>query len=544
MKYLIVSTIMIAFLMSSCKEKQEVDTIITVRAIYTSNNSTKKSTTIAVDDGKIVAIGTEVDINSNYKAEKTIEKRESYLYPGFIDAHCHFSPYALTRYMCDLTGTNSLSEVIYKLREYDKTNSLAWIYGRGWDQNDWKVKEFPDNKLLDSLFPDKPLIIKRVDGHAMLCNSEALALAGINNKTFVAGGVIEKKNGKLTGILIDNAMSLAEKIIGEIPEDKAIEQLVALQNECYANGLTGVVDCGVKSYEIELLKKLYKAEKLSISNTLLLSGENETLDKYLRMGVYKDGQLSISGVKIYADGALGSRGACLLNDYTDMPGNRGLILTKSDEIKSIAERALMNGFQVCTHAIGDSANRTVLKIYGELLKTVNDKRWRIEHAQVVNYNDYMYFSKYKIVPSVQPTHATSDMPWAETRLGKDRITDAYQYKKLLEENGWLALGTDFPVEAINPLATFYAAISRKDKTGKPKEGFMTDQALSREEALKGMTIWAAKSVFNEKEKGSVEIGKDADLVILDQDILTIPEDKILQTKVINTIVKGKIKYGK
>lgn len=533
-----------AMLFVSCKNKTTVDTIIYAKTIYTGTDTNTNYSSIAIKDGKIVAIDTKDGISGQYLASETIEKPGSYIYPGFIDAHCHFSGYALTRYMCDLTGTRSFEEVIYRLLEYDKTNHLAWIYGRGWDQNDWKVKEFPNNRILDSLFLDKPLIIKRIDGHALLCNSKALAMAGINIRTRIPGGIIEQKNERLTGILVDNAADLVDKLIGSLPEKDAIEQLKAAENECYSYGLTGVVDCGVKGYEIELLKKLYNNNTLSICNTLLLSGDKETIDKYLGKGVYKGGQLTITGVKLYADGALGSRGACLLKEYSDMPVNKGLILTNKEDIQTIAERALKNGLQVCTHAIGDSANRIVLKIYAGILKTTNDKRWRVEHAQVVNYNDYMYFRQYKIVPSIQPTHATSDMPWAENRLGKERITDAYQYKKLLQQNGWAALGTDFPVEAINPIATFYAAVSRKDKEGNPKKGFMIDQALSRTEALKGMTIWAAKSVFNEKEKGSLEIGKDADIVILDKDIMTVAEKEILNTKVLYTIVKGKVKYKK
>ncbi|MBS1772647.1 MAG: amidohydrolase [Bacteroidetes bacterium] len=534
-----------AIAMLSCQQRNQVDNIITVAGIYTATDSTSNANCIAIKGGKIVAIARAEEINKCYVAANNIKEPEKYLYPGFIDAHCHFTPYGLTLYQCNLTKTSSFSGVINKLIEYNKTNTIGWIYGRGWDQNDWEKKDFPNNTVLDSLFPDKIVILKRVDGHAILCNSYALKQAGIDISSKIDGGIVEKKNGKLTGILIDNAMEKVEKLIGNLPEKDAIKYLQKMEKNCYALGLTGVVDCGVTMNDIELLKKCYENNSLSIANILMLAGnDSATLDTYIPSGPYQQGQLRIAGIKVYADGALGSRGACLLEDYTDMPGQRGLILTKPEQIKKLTELALKHNWQVCTHAIGDSANRMVLKIYADALKTKNDKRWRIEHAQVVNYNDYMYFSDYSIIPSVQPTHAISDMPWAVNRLGEKRLPEAYSYKNLLKLNGWIALGTDFPVEDINPLATFYTAVARKDKNGNPPNGFMKEKALTREEALKGMTTWAAKSVFMEKEKGGVAIGMDADFVILDKDIMTIPENEILKTSIVYTISKGQIKYQK
>jgi predicted amidohydrolase YtcJ len=532
-------------LFASCNNKEQVDMVILAAKVYTADSQFNEYEAIAIKEGKIVAVGDKSSIANKYSSDSTIDASGSFVYPGFIDAHCHFSGYALSSYRLDLVGTKSYEEVLAKLVEYDKTNTLDWIYGRGWDQNDWEIKEFPDKATLDSLFPDKAVILKRVDGHAVLCNQKALDMAGITLNTVIHGGIIEKKNGKLTGILIDNAAEPVENIIPALPPlAEATKYLQAAEKECFSLGLTGVVDCGVKADVITVLKQLYEQHKLSIGNSILLAQDESTLDTYAAKGFYKKEQFQINGIKLYADGALGSRGACLLEPYTDMPGHLGMLLSDISKMREIAALAKAHNLQLCTHAIGDSANRAILRLYSEFLPENNDLRWRIEHAQVVDYQDYAWFSKYKIIPSVQPTHAISDMPWAGDRLGGERLPTAYAYKKLLGQNGWIALGTDFPVEAINPLATFYAAVARKDKDGHPENGFLPENKLSRKEALMGMTAWAAKSVFWEKEKGSLEPGKDADIIILDKDIMKIPEKELPNVNIIFTIVKGKAVYKK
>ncbi|MCB9064158.1 MAG: amidohydrolase [Chitinophagales bacterium] len=528
----------------SCKQKEQVDTIIVADSIYLCDSSFKTAGAIAISEGNIIDIGTEEEISAKYVANEQVKQRQAYVYPGFIDAHCHFSGYGLTKYMCNLIGTISFEEVLERLKEYEKTNQLDWIYARGWDQNDWENKNFPDKTELDKLFPDKPVILKRVDGHAVLCNQKALDIAGINKNTKISGGIINIKDGKPTGILIDNATGPVEKIIPELTEDVASRYLKQAEDDCFSLGLTGVVDCGVKSGRIKVLESLYNSGKLTIGNSILLSQDKETLDEYAHLGFVKNGQFQINGIKMYADGALGSRGACLLEQYSDEKDHYGLMLSKTEEFRAISELAKAYQLQLCTHAIGDSANRAILRLYSEFLPKTNDFRWRIEHAQVIDYQDYVWFSEYNIVPSVQPTHAISDMPWAGNRLGEKRLPTAYAYKKLLEQNGWLPLGTDFPVEGLNPLATFYTAVARKDFSGFPENGFMIENALTRQEALLGMTIWAAKSVFWEKEKGSIEIGKAADLVILDRDIMNCDEKDIMNSKVLYTIVKGKTVYKK
>lgn len=532
-------------LVASCKEK--ADLVIIGARIYTCDSSFATSEAVAIKDGIIVETGSKASITAKYAAGQTIDEPYKYIYPGFIDAHCHFSAYALSSDKIDLVGTASWQEVLERVVEYSQkpeNRNKQICYGRGWDQNDWTVKTFPDKKQLDSLFPNTAIILKRVDGHALLCNQKALDMAGINPETTIEGGIIQKKNGLLTGILIDNATDPVDALLEKAEKTNAIPRLQEAEKEMFSYGLTGVVDCGVKTDVIRLLMKQYEEGNLSIANSVLLSQDDETIKTFTDMGFYKNGQFQINGIKVYADGALGSRGACLLQEYSDMPGHFGLILTDITKITRLAEIAKAHKLQLCTHAIGDSANRTILGLYSRFLPENNDLRWRIEHAQVVDYQDYEWFSTYNIIPSVQPTHAISDMPWAGSRLGEQRLPTAYAYKNLLAQNGWIALGTDFPVESIDPLGTFYTAVARKDKKGQPGNGFMKENALTRKEALMGMTYWAAKSVFWEKERGSIEKGKKAELVILDKDIMTINEKELKDVHVIYTIINGKLVYKK
>lgn len=542
-KVLLFSLSLLSAAASVAQNKTPAQAIYKSGTIYTGSQSVNRVEAIAIDaKGKIMDIGSNEEIESRYSTRNIIDLKRKAMYPGFFDAHCHFSGYALDAYKCDLTGTKSFEEILQRLQAYEKTNTLGWIYGRGWDQNDWTITEFPDKKELDRLFPDKPVILKRVDGHAMLCNQKALDAAGMKPGIKIEGGIVETKNGALTGILIDNAMHLVEKTIPELPGEQAAQFLAAMEQTCLSNGLTYVVDCGVELPVMGHLTRAYAENNLHIGLTAMIANEPATIKNYLENGPQKHKQFEITGIKVYSDGALGSRGACLLQDYSDQPGHRGMMLTGAAEIKTLCEKARKYGWQVATHAIGDSANRTVLKIYTSVMDKKNPLRWRIEHAQVVNPADYLYFREYNIIPSVQPTHAISDMPWAEKRLGKGRITQAYAYKQLLLQNGIIALGTDFPVEDINPIATFYTAVTRKDAQGNPKGGFLNDNAVSREEALKGMTLWAAISVGREQEKGTLEPGKDADFVILSQDIMTIPENEILKTKVEATVIGGVVVY--
>ncbi|MFZ1530182.1 MAG: amidohydrolase [Ferruginibacter sp.] len=531
-----------ALIFCSCKFKQRVSLLVHHAVIYTVNDSFEVAEAMAIRDGKIVETGSNDDLLKKYEADEVLNAKGNAVFPGFIDAHCHFTGYATDRWKCSLTGTGNWNEVIEKIKTYSLTAPMEWIYGRGWDQNDWDVKEFPDKFLLDSLFPSRPVYLKRVDGHAAVANQKALDIAGITAETRIAGGEVELRNGKPTGLLIDNAMDLVENKIPPIADTLAIRYYHELEKECLALGLTSLQDCGVSEHTIELIEKAQKEEKLSVKIFALLSDSISSYEKWMAKGRYTNGNLTVGGYKVYADGALGSRGACLLKDYSDKPGWKGFLLSSIEHFESLAQRLAKTNLQMCTHAIGDSGNRQLLNIYAAVLKNKNDRRWRIEHAQVVDSADFSFFGNYNIIPSVQPTHATSDMYWAEKRLGMQRVKNAYAYKKLLQQNGWIALGTDFPVEDISPFKTFYAAVVRKDAQDFPANGFQPENALSREEAIRGMTFWAAKAAFEEKEKGSLEKGKAADFILLDKDLMKCKGAEILQTTVLATYINGKKKH--
>ena len=353
------------------------------------------------------------------------------------------------------------------------------------------------------------------------------------------GGEIETKNGKLTGLLIDNAVDLVTSKMGANTTDDYVKWLTLAEKNCFTAGLTTVADCGLMYNDVETIDGLQKEGKINMQLYVMLSDDTANYKRYLNNKPYKTNKLFVKGIKVYADGALGSRGACLLQPYSDKKGWSGFLLKDANYFDSLAKVIAKTEFQMCTHAIGDSANRVILQIYNRVLPANNDKRWRIEHAQVVSADDMDLFGKKNIIPSVQPTHATSDMYWAEERLGKDRIKTGYDYKQMLLQNGWLPLGTDFPIEDISPLKTFLAAVFRTDAKGFPAGGFQKENALSREETIRGMTIWAAKSCFLEKEIGSIEVGKKADFILLDKDLMKVEEKDVLQTKVVATYLGGK-----
>ncbi len=524
----------------SCTEKQHADLIVKNAKIYTVDENFSTAEAFAVTNGRFVFVGSTKEIKSKFKAAKVYDAKGKIIYPGLIDAHCHF--YGLGIYMqkVDLAGTKSFDEVLERIKTFQKEKNSNFIFGRGWDQNDWEIKEYPTKDKLDKLFPKIPVAVKRIDGHAMLANQAALDLAGINEETKITGGEIIKKNGKITGVLIDNAMDLVSKIIPTESEKEAVQALKDAEKYCFSYGLTTVDDAGLDRETIDLIDNLQQANELKMRIYAMVTASKSNLDYYLKNGIFKSDRLNVRSFKVYADGALGSRGASLKEPYSDRENHYGIMVTSTDTLKKIAKLIANSNFQMNTHAIGDSANAFILKTYADVLKSQTDRRWRAEHAQIIAPADFYYFTE--IIPSIQPTHATSDMYWAEDRLGSERIKNAYAYKKLLEINGKVALGTDFPVEKVNPMLTFYAAVARKDTKGYPKEGFEIENGLTREETLKGMTIWAAFSNFEENEKGSIESGKFADFVIFDQDIMEIDLDKIPNVKVSETWLNGEKVY--
>jgi hypothetical protein len=549
-------------------QKEKADLIVHHAVVYLVDSAFSTAESFAIKDGKIIAVGKNDSILAKYEGEM-LDAQGKAVFPGLIDAHCHFYSYGRGLKKADLVDTKSFDDVIQRVVDFAKANKTDWIVGRGWDQNDWDKKEFPDRAKLDSLFPNTPVFLTRIDGHAALVNGEALRRAGITEWKRIDGGQlgaridlkdmdISKLDFKyLSGILVDNAIDL---VAGKIPtpsKPEARDALLAAQKDCFAVGLTTVDDAGLDKQMIDLMDEMQKNGELKMRVYAMLTDSKENLDYYLEQGPYKTDRLNVRSFKFYADGALGSRGACLLKPYSDKPEQQGFLLSKPEYFKEMAQKMIAKGFQMNTHCIGDSAVAFLLHTYEKIINDFLikesqipshlDTRWRIEHFQVSSPNDISmsqkYYSKF-IIPSVQPTHATSDMYWAKDRLGPDRVKYAYAYKDQLNAFGMLALGTDFPVENINPMYTFYAAVARKDLKGFPEGGFQMENALTREETLKGMTIWAAFSNFEEKEKGSIEKGKFADFIILDKDIMKINMDEVPNVKVIFTYVNGEKVYSK
>jgi len=529
---------LLALLFVSCEYlKEKVDLVIVNANIYTVDQGFSKAEAFAVHKGKFVAVGTTEEIRETYTYYQLVDADGRTITPGLIDAHCHFYGLGLNQQVVDLTGTKSFEEVLERVRQFQEENPKDFILGRGWDQNDWEVKEFPTRRELDKLFPDIPVALRRIDGHALLVNKVALNMAGINWSTNAKGGEIVKGAMGITGVLVDSPMRLIDSITPKPDLNTKVEALKDAQRICMNHGLTTVNDAGIDRATIELIDSLQQTGELSIRVYAMVSNTPENLDHFIYYGPIKTERLNVRSVKVYGDGALGSRGAVLKEPYSDKWGHYGAMVTPIEEIEDLARRIAISEYQMNTHAIGDSANAVVLRTYQKVLKDKPDRRWKVEHAQIIDSTDFSYFEN-GIIPSVQPTHATSDMYWAEERLGESRIKGAYAFKTLLDKAGMVALGTDFPVEEVSPFLTFYAAVTRQDLEKFPEGGFQMKDALSREEALKGMTIWPAYSNFEEKEKGSIEEGKFADFVIYDKDIMKVPVDEIPTIMAEQTFING------
>ena len=529
---------------NSCNNKIEVDLISHNGIIYSLDDNNNVFEATAFKNGKIIDIGKTHQILNKYQSKNKLDLQGKIAYPGFIDAHCHFLYYGLQLAMVDLSSANSFEEIIEILKKNNDKNDGDWLVGYGWDQNQWKDKNWPNNELLNKNFNNINVVLNRIDGHAIMVNETAIKTAKVPTDTVISGGYIEKINGKVTGLFMDNAMSLILEKIPEANEEQKKKALLKAQQDCISLGLTTVDIAGLNRKDIELINNLHKTGELKIKVYAMLSDNKENFHYFIdSIGKpLKTTKLNVRSFKFFADGSLGSRGACLLKPYSDKKTTNGMLLQQQELFEKKLKKIKDFGFQACTHAIGDSTNRTILKSYGEILKTSNDFRWRIEHVQCISPEDIHLFKKYNIIPSVQPTHATSDFSWALLRLGKNRLTNCYRYQTLFEENRIIALGTDFPVEEINPIHTFYAAVFRKNKDGLPLNGFQKNESLNRLDALKGMTIWPALANFEENEKGSLEINKSADMIVLDKDILDENQKKILKTKVLYTIIDGEIVY--
>ncbi|NUQ21284.1 MAG: amidohydrolase [Gemmatimonadaceae bacterium] len=527
------------------------DLVVVNATVYTVDDSRPTAEAIAVRDGRIMFVGSRRGVDAiTGPATKVVDAHGGTVIPGMTDAHAHFMGLGQALRTVDLTGTTSYQQVIDRVVARAKTVPAGtWIIGRGWDQNDWGDTRFPTHDALSRAVPNNPVLLERVDGHAQLANAKAMQLAGITAQTRdPEGGRLERDaSGAPTGVFVDNANGLVERAVPAPSKEELRARALAAIDEMHRWGLTGIHDAGEPRANIELFEQLAKEGKLELRTYAMVADDSAALDYYFARGPQSalyDGRLWIRAVKLYADGALGSRGAALLEPYADDPHNTGLLVSPPAHIEAVAERALRAGFQVCVHAIGDRGNRVVLDAFEQALKAapVADHRFRIEHAQIVNYADIPRFAQLDVIPSMQAVHQTSDMYWAGSRLGPGRELGAYAWRSLLNTGVVIPNGSDFPVEGVNPLRSFHAAISRQDEHGWPPGGWHPEQVMTREEALKSMTIWPAYASFMEKDAGSLTPGKYADFVILDRDIMTIAPNDVLGTGVVATYLAGKAVY--
>jgi predicted amidohydrolase YtcJ len=549
---------------------QQADTLYVNGMIYTMDGGNSVADAIAVRGDRFVGVGSRTELEDRIKAKHVVDLEGRAVFPGLIDAHGHVISLGIARMTVDLVGATSEAEAIGRVRaRVNQSAPGTWIRGRGWDQNDWPSKRFPHHALLDRVAPGNPVYLIRVDGHAAWVNKAALDAAGITRETAdpPGGKIIRDAAGNPTGVLIDEAKSLVTSILPPPSIQEKEEALERAIRECLRYGITSVHDMGVDMEELNLYRRFADEGRLGIRVYACIGGIGETWEQFRQIGPvigYGDHRLTIRALKLYIDGALGSRGAALIEPYSDDPDNRGLTVIAEEDLRKAIRQALQAGFQVCTHAIGDRGNNIVLNAYEEGLREFprDDHRFRIEHAQILSLDDIPRFKKLGVLPSMQETHCTSDMYWAEARLGSKRMKGAYAWRSLRETGVVIPGGSDFPVEHPNPLYGIYAGVTRQDHTGIPRNaddvrrgfqlsstgiadpsvfenGWYASQKLTREEALRSFTSWAAWAAFEEKDKGSIEEGKLADFIVLSADIMTVPAQEILRTEVVKTIVGGK-----
>ncbi len=496
---------------------------------------------IAVHAGRITFVG---DDTSKLNPKRRIDLKGATVVPGFIDSHGHMSGLGDLLQSLNLRGVKSVSAIANLVRKAAASRPKGeWIRGRAWDQTEWGG-QFPDRESLDKAAPDHPVYLSRVDGHAAWVNSRALEMADINSASPDphGGRIVRDSSGKPTGILIDKAQGLVASKIPARTASQTEDAILRAAQECLRAGLTGVQDAGIGPAEDATYHQLASQGRLPIRIYAMIGGAGPLWKHYLANGPEVGERLTVRSIKLMADGAMGSRGAAFFEPYADDPKNTGLLMLTKGRIEQIAREAVQRGFQVNTHAIGDRANRTVLDAYSAVLQGKNDKRFRIEHAQIVRPEDVKLFAENSVIASIQSTHATSDMRWAVDRLGQDRLAGAWLAQTFLKAGVAIANGSDFPVELANPLLGFYAAVTRQDQSGHPPDGFLPKERLTREQALRSWTLGPAYAAFEERDKGSLEVGKLADFVVLSQDIMTIPPAEIPKTQVRMTVVGGAVLY--
>lgn len=543
--FFLLSAILIT-VFSSCMKGESVDLIIHNARVNTMNEQNTVQEAIAIKDGIIIEVGPERQILNKYSADEYIDAQLKDVYPGFIDAHGHILSYARQKISVDLVGCRSYDEMLVRIEKYQSKHSRNFIIGRGWDQSLWNNDEMPNNEKLNALFPDIPVCLFRIDGHALLANDYLIQKSNVlekvaNDKELSSGGYFMYDAGEMTGVMVDNAMNPILDILPDFPKKELTASILEVQEELLSYGITGVHEAGLKHNELELLIELVnnKELKINIYGMLLPTIKNIAFAK--KQGIYQNNNLLVRSFKVYGDGALGSRGACLKKEYSDKHDHIGYLTTSLNKMKRIAEMCKELGYQMNTHAIGDSTNMVMLQLYKDVYEYTPDHRWRIEHAQIVDPKDYALFGQYGVFPSVQPTHAVSDQRWAESRIGKSRMNGAYAYSSLLQQYGMIALGTDFPVELTNPFLTIQAAVNRKNSANFPDEGFLPEEKITLDQCLKGMTIWASYAAFQENEIGSIEVGKDATIVIFESPVTA--NENFVQNFAYTSFIKGKKVYS-
>lgn len=536
-----------------------VDLVVSARRIITLDPALPQAESMAVDAGRILALGSRDEIGEAFSPRRRLDFGDGVAYPGFMDPHCHFLSYGLILQRAWLFEANSWEETVALLAAHrgrlrasepggvDASGAGAigaprWIQGRGWDQNRWEGRRFPTRELLDRAFPDEPVLAIRVDGHAAMANAKALEAAGIGPATRVEGGTVVLSEGFPTGLLLDNAVDLVKNAIPQPDEATMRRALSEAQEKCLAVGLTAVSNAGTERREALLMRAMQDSGALRLGLYVMLMPTDENIAEFAAAGPIATERMSIRSFKMFADGALGSRGARLLEPYADDPDNFGLFTLDPAELDRVCGIAASRGFQMNVHAIGDAAVRLVLDAYERRLAPGNSLRWRIEHAQLIHDDDLARFRALGVIPSVQTTHATSDMAWTEDRLGAARMERSHRYRDLLAQNGWLANGSDFPIEGIDPLRGFRAAAFRTSDKGLPKGGYRPGQAISRLDALRAMTLWAARANFEEGLRGSLQPGRLADFTVLDVDLLEDSEERIREARVLATGIGGDMAY--
>lgn len=534
---------------------ETADIIFTNGNVYTVNDKQPRAEAIAVREDRIVFVGSNADMQK-FRSDKTriIDLAGKTVTPGFTDSHCHIFGIGEREMRLNLEGTNSRQDFFAKVKErVTKTERDKWIVGRGWIETFWKPAQFPTRHELDRIAPDNPVYLTRADGHASVVNSAALKIARIDNHTpDPFGGKILKTEGEVNGMLLDHAQELVEE---KIPAPTAVERGEALLtgiNREIGLGWCEIQNAGSRYDDVDLIKKAFAAGKIKIRFVNAIYGPGDDARNFLKEGATLnvfDHHFTQRTIKVIFDGALGSRGAALLAPYSDAPESSGFFREKEEDLRPMFEEALRRGIQVETHAIGDRANRTILDLYEATFKAVPPKqrkidkpRWRVEHAQILSEQDIPRFAKLGVIPSMQPSHAISDLFFAPSRLGMSRLRGAYAWNSLIESGAIICGGSDAPVERGEPMIEFYAAVTRKSTKGESGEGWHPEEAVSREQALKMFTINAAYAAFEENDKGSIELGKLADFTVLSGDIMKIPEPEILKTRCEMTVIGGEIVY--